>query len=230
MQDLAWKTGRKPPDILPEATVTQIHAAARNEWLGQPEQVQARQDLPIEWNSDKRKRTMVSRFRSMLKEKYGGKLWFQVLISTGTIPCRMLNLANTQLAQRQQPRAPASSRGPAWAAPAGAPTGSQHQVSGQKRQRDAAKRLTRLVGQEDDRRRYATGNLSDSQFAQLQTDAELATRRASDASRASGHSYRLNGQTHGAPETSNFAILLADYCALFDIDVRTGFRRNDRRR
>ena len=32
-------TGRMPPDILPEATVTQILCAARNEWLLQPEQV-----------------------------------------------------------------------------------------------------------------------------------------------------------------------------------------------
>ena len=42
--------------------------------------------------------------------------------------------------------------------------------------------------------------------------------------------FRLNGETHGAPETSNFAILLADFCALLDIDVSTGFPRTDRRR
>ena len=201
--------------------------------MKQPEQVQALERLTrLKYNGDKRKRTMTSKWRTMLKDKYGGVLWFQVLISTGTIPWRMLKMANTQLAQRQQPRAPASSRGPAWAAPAGAPTGSQHQVSGQKRQRDAAKRLTKLVGQEEDRRRYAPyqGKLKDSDFARLQADAQLATKRASDASRASGYAYRLNGQTHGAPETSNFAILLADYCAGFDIDVRTGFPRNDRRR
>jgi hypothetical protein len=227
MQELERKTGRMPPDILPEATVTQIHCDARNECLGQPEQVQARQDLPSEWNSDKRKRTMVSRFRSMLKEKYGGKLWFQVLISTGTIPPLMLRLANLQLAQltlqQKQHRAPASSRGPASAVP----TGSQHVVSGQKRQRQVAKRLTRLVRVEDEKRSYSPsyGNRYDDYFVKLQKDAERATKKASDASRASGYAYTLDGQTHGAPETSNFAILLADYCGELNIDVRTGHRR-----
>jgi hypothetical protein len=177
-----------------------------------------------------RKRTMGSRWRTVLKEKYGGELWFRVLISTGTIPPTMLRLANTQLAQRQQPRAPASSRGPAWAGPAGAPTGSQHQVSGQKRQRQLANRLTKLVRIEEDMWRYGTGRLNDRDLRQLQSDAEWATTRAFEASRASGYSYRLNGETHGAPETSNFAILLASFCASRDIDMRTGFRRPDRRR
>ena len=199
--------------------------------MNQPEQVAAIEHLrTLGWNGEKRNRTMSSRWRTVLKDKYGGVLWFQVLVSTGTIPCRMLELASTQLAQRQQPRAPASSRGPAWAAPAGAPTGSQHQVSGQKRQRDRAKQLTRLVGLEEDRRRYATGRLSDRDFRQLQSEAEWATSRAFEASRASGYSFRLNGETHGAPETSNFAILLADFCALLDIDVSTGFPLSDRRR
>ena len=103
-------------------------------------------------------------------------------------------------------------------------------MSGQKRQRVRARKLTTLLGLEEDRRRYATGQLSDKKFAKLQAEAEWANKRASEASRASGYTYRLNGQTHGAPETSNFAILLADYCAGFDIDVRTGFPRNDRRR
>ena len=173
-----------------------------------------------------------SRWRTVQKDKYGGVLWFQVLLSTGTIPSRMLTLANTQLAQRQQPSAPASSWGPALqrAAPAGAPTGSQHKMSGQKRQRERAKKLTMLLGQEEDRRLYATGQLNDKDFAQLQAEAEWANKRASEASRASGYAYRLNGQTHGAPETSNFAILLADFCTLHDIDVSTGFPRSDRRR
>ena len=219
------------PDILPETTVARLQRDAKSEWMNQPEQVQALEYLrSLGYNGEKRNRTMSSRWRTVLKDKYGGVLWFQVLISTGTIPWRMLKMANTQLAKRQQPRAPASSRGPAWAAPAGAPTGSQHQVSGQKRQRDAAKRLNKLVGQEEDRRLCAQSKLKDRDFARLQADAQLATTRASDASRASGYAYRLNGQTHGAPETSNFAILLADYCAGFDIDVRTGFPRNDRRR
>ena len=154
MQQLAW-TGRVP-DILPEATVAKILCDARNEWLSQPEQVQARKDFPACWNSDKRRRTMASRFRAMLKDKYGGVLWFQVLISTGTIPPRMLKLANLQLAQltlqQKQPRAPASSRGPASAASAGTPTGSQHVVSGPKRQRHNAKKLNKLVREEDERR------------------------------------------------------------------------------
>ena len=112
MQQLAW-TGRVP-DILPEATVSTILCDARNEWLSQPEQVQARKDFPACWNSDKRRRTMASRFRAMLKDKYGGVLWFQVLISTGSIPHRMLELANVQLGQKtlEQNEAAASSRGP----------------------------------------------------------------------------------------------------------------------
>ena len=217
-------TGRVP-DLLPEATVAQLQRYVKSEWMNQPEQLRALESLKsVGYNAGKANRTMHSRWRTVLKVKYGGELWFRVLISTGTIPQTMIKLANKQLAQRQQPRSPASSRGPVRAAPAGAPTGSQHQVSGQKRQRDAAKRLTKLVCQEDDRRRYAPykGKLSDGDFAQLQSDAQLATKRASDASRASGYAYKLDGQTHGAPETSIFAILLADFCGELNIDVRTG--------
>ena len=218
-------TGRVP-DIFPESTVARLQRCAKFEWMNQPEQVAAIEHLRKRGlNGDKRTRTMASRWRTVLKDKYGGVLWFQVLVSTGTIPPKMLKLANTQLAQRQQPSAPASSWGPALqrAAPAGAPTGSQHKMSGQKRDRGWARKLTNRVGQEEERRLYATGQLDDNSFAKLQEQADRATRRASEASRASGYSYRLNGETHGAPESSNFAILLADYCALHDIDVSTGF-------
>ena len=218
-------TGRVP-DIFPESTVEQLRKCAKSEWMNQPEQVAAIAHFKtLGWNGDRRTRTMASRWRTVQKDKYGGVLWFQVLLSTGTIPSRMLTLANTQLAQRQQPSAPASSWGPALqrAAPAGAPTGSQHKMSGQKRDRGWARKLTNRVGQEEERRLYATGRLDDYGFAKLQEQADRATRKASEASRASGYSYRLNGETHGAPESSNFAILLADYCALHDIDVSTGF-------
>ena len=224
-------TGRVP-DILPEATVAQLQRNAKSEWMNQPEQLQALESLKrsVGFNADKANRTMHSRWRTVLKVKYGGELWFRVLISTGTIPPTMLRLANRQLAQRQQPRSPASSRGPVRAAPAGAPTGSQHQVSGQKRQRQLANRLTKQVRLEEDRRRYGTGQLNDRDLRQLQSEAEWATSRAFEASRASGYSFRLNGETHGAPETSNFAILLANFCALHEIDVSTGFPRTHRRR
>ena len=218
-------TGRVP-DIFPESTVEQLRKCAKFEWMNQPEQVAAIAHFKtLGWNGDRRTRTMASRWRTVQKDKYGGVLWFQVLLSTGTIPSRMLTLANTQLAQRQQPSAPASSWGPALqrAAPAGAPTGSQHKMSGQKRDRGWARKLTNRVGQEEERRLYATGRLDDYGFAKLQEQADRATRKATEASRASGYSYRLNGETHGAPESSNFAILLADYCALHDIDVSTGF-------
>ena len=218
-------TGRVP-DIFPESTVEQLRKCAKSEWMNQPEQVAAIAHFKtLGWNGDRRTRTMASRWRTVQKDKYGGVLWFQVLLSTGTIPSRMLTLANTQLAQRQQPSAPASSWGPALqrAAPAGAPTGSQHKMSGQKRDRGWARKLTNRVGQEEERRLYATGRLDDYGFAKLQEQADRATRKATEASRASGYSYRLNGETHGAPESSNFAILLAEYCALHDIDVSTGF-------
>ena len=220
------------PDILPEAAVQKVLCKVRNEWLSQPEQLQAFNDF--QGTRDKAKRTMVSRFRSMLKEKYGGVLWFQVLISTGTIPPLMLKLANLQLTQltlqQRQPRAPASSRGPASAASAGAPTGSQHVVSGPKRQRQHANKLNKHVREEDEWRRSCsydsygkhTDRKSDADFAKLQSDAEWATKRASDASRASGHHFTLDGQNYGAPDTSNFAILLADFCGELNIDVRTG--------
>jgi len=38
-------------------------------------------------------------------------------------------------------------------------------------------------------------------------------------SNASGHHYKLDGQSYGELETSNFAILVADFCGEFDIDV-----------
>ena len=185
-------TGRVP-DIFPESTVARLQRCAKFEWMNQPEQVAAIEHLrALGWNGEKRNRTMSSRWRTVLKDKYGGVLWFQVLVSTGTIPSRMLKLANTQLAQRQQPRAPASSREPAlqWAAPAGAPTGSQHQVSGQKRQRQLANRLTKQVRLEEDRRRYGGGQLNDRDLRHLQSEAQWATSRAFEASRASGYDFR----------------------------------------
>ena len=215
------------PDIIPGATVVNLLRDVRQEWMSKPEQLQARND--IVGTSDHRRRTMASRWRAMLKAKYGGALWCQVLISTGTIPPRMLELANLQLAQltlqQKQPRAPASSRGPASAASAGAPTGSQHVVSGQKRQRQHAKKLGKAVHEEEERRSsygsYAYWT-SDAQFLKLKSDAENAMTRALGASRASGHHFTLDGQNYGAPDSSNFAILLAEFCMELNLDVRTG--------
>ena len=227
--------GRRVPDILPEVTVTQVICDARTEWLSQPEQKQSH-DMLLKrpgMNRDRAKRTMASRFRSMLKEKYGGVLWFQVLISTGSIPPRMLELANVQLAQRtleQKHRAPASPRGPAE------PIGSQHVVSVAKRQRQLAKQKIKVVREETEKRSsYSyygnhTDRMSDEGFAKLQAEAAVALRRASDKSQASGHAYKLDGQTYGAPQTSSFAILLAEYCNERHISVTTGFRNEVRNR
>ena len=230
MDELAF-AGRVP-DILPEVTVRQVKNDAFKEWLSQPEQQQSYSTVLERpgMNRDRTKRTMESRFRTMLKDKYGGVLWFQVLISTGSIPPRMLELANVQLAQQtleQKHRAPASSRGPASAASAGEPTGSQHVVSVAKRQRQHANRMIKAVREETEKRSsYYYGNhtdrKSDEEFAKLQAEAQQALRRASDGSRASGHAYKLDGQAYGAPETSNFAILLADFCGELNINVRTG--------
>ena len=218
------------PDILPETMVESVICDARNEWLSQKEQRQSFKELTLKrgWTRDKAKRTMNSRFRSMLQKNYGGLIWFQVLISTGSIPPRMLELANLQLGQKtleQKHNAPASSRGPASA---GEPTGSQHRVSVPKRQRQQANRILRAVREETEKRSSYYGNrterMSDEDFAKLQGEAERAVKRALDGSRASGHAYKLDGQAYGAPETSNFAILLADYCGENNINVATGVR------
>ena len=223
--------GRRP-DILPEDTVRQVIRDARNEWLGQPEQQQSFKELTLDgMTRDRAKRTMTSRFRTMLREKYGGDLWFKVLISTGSIPALFLELANAQVATGTLERkhiAPASSRGPASAASAGKPTGSHHVVSLPKRQRNNANKLMKAVRAESDMQSsYCDNNSkrkSPEEFAQLQAEAERARWRASESSRASGHAYKMNGEAHGAPETSKFAILLADYCGQMHINVATGFR------
>ena len=221
--------GRRP-DILPEDTVRQVIRDARNEWLDQPEQQQSFNELTRDMTRDRAKRTMASRFRTMLREKYGGDLWFKVLISTGSIPPLFLELANAQVATGTLERkhiAPASSRGPASAASAGKPTGSHHVVSLPKRQRNNANKLLKAVRAESDMQSsYCDNNSkrkSRGEFAQMQAEAERARWRASESSRASGHAYKMNGEAHGAPETSKFAILLADYCGEMHINVATGF-------
>ena len=221
--------GRRP-DILPEDTVRQVIRDARNEWLGQPEQQQSFNELTPHMTRGNAKRTMTSRFRTMLREKYGGDLWFKVLISTGSIPPLFLELANAQVATGTLERkhiAPASSRGPASAASAGKPTGSHHVVSLPKRQRNNANKLMKAVRAESDMQSsYCDNNSkrkSPEEFAQMQAEAERARWRASESSRASGHAYKMNGEAHGAPETSKFAILLTDYCGQMHINVATGF-------
>ena len=224
------------PVLLPETMVGQVIREARTEWMGQPGQKKSFDELVTRLGTrDKAKRTMTSRFRSMVKDKYGGFLWFQVLISTGAIPDRMLELANLQLGQKaseqqgrrgsdQKHKAPASSPGPASA---GEPIGSQHRVSFSKRQRQEAKKIIKAVREETEKRSYGNSTewMSDAQFARLQGDADLALKRARDWSQASGHHYKLDGQAYGVPETSNFAILLADYCGELGINVATGDRR-----
>jgi len=64
--------------------------------------------------------------------------------------------------------------------------------------------------------------MSEVDFVRLQDDANRALNKARDLSQASGHAYKLDGQSYGMPEASNFAILLADYCAELDINVATG--------
>ena len=222
--------GRRP-DILPEDTVRQVIRDARNEWLDQPEQQQSFNELTRDMTRDRAKRTMASRFRTMLREKYGGDLWFKVLISTGWIPPLFLELANAQVATGTLERkhiAPASSRGPASAASAGKPTGSHHVVSLPKRQRNNANKLLKAVRAESDMQSSYYGNNTDrkslEEFAKMQAEADRAVRRASESSRASGHAYKMNGEAHGAPQTSKFAILLTDYCGEMHINVATGFR------
>ena len=75
-------TGRVP-DIFPESTVARLQGSAKSEWMNQPEQVAAIEHLrTLGWNGEKRNRTMSSRWRTVQKDKYGGVLWFQVLLST----------------------------------------------------------------------------------------------------------------------------------------------------
>ena len=212
------------PVILPETAVADVICKARKEWMSQPEQERAFNELVTEhsWSRDKAKRTMTSRFRTMLKDHYGGVLWFRVLIWTGSIPHRMHELANVQLGQKtlEQNKAPASSRRPASA---GEPIGSQHRVSEAKRIRGHAKKLMRSVREEADRRSYYDkSNMSDEAYAKLKEDADRAHKKAFQVSQASGHAYKLDGQAYGSPETSNFGILLADFCGEFHINVATG--------
>ena len=223
-----WRRSGLEPALLPEAEVASMIADLRNEWLSQPDQKKSFDDLVgrLRLTRDRAIRTMKSRFRSMMKDKFGGILWLQVLISTGSIPNRILELANLQLGQKaleQKYKAPASSPGPASA---GVPTGSQHRVSVAKRQRHEAKKLTKAERNETDSRRYGDPNewMSEADFVKLQDNATRALNKAQRTSDASGHAYRLDGQWHGMPEASNFAILLAEYCAEFGIDVATGVR------
>ena len=137
----------------------------------------------------------------------------------------MLELANVQLGQKtlEQNKAPASSRGPASA---GEPIGCQHRVSTAKRQCNQAKKLIRAVREEAEQRSsyYYNSKMSDEAYVKLQENADRAYKRASEVSQASGHAYKLDGQAYGAPETSNFAILLADFCREHNINVATGVR------
>ena len=51
--------------------------------------------------------------------------------------------------------------------------------------------------------------MSEVGFVRLQDDADRALNKARDLSKASGHAYKLGGQSYGVPVASNFAILLA---------------------
>ena len=68
--------------LLPETTVVKVICDARNEWISQPEQQKLSAELASRTTRDMARRTMVSKFRSMVRQNYGGFLWFQVLIST----------------------------------------------------------------------------------------------------------------------------------------------------
>jgi len=225
MQELR-RSGLEPA-LLPEAEVASMIADLRKEWLSQPDQKKSFDDLVgrLSLTRDRAIRTMKIRFRSMVKDKFGGILWLQVLISTGSIPNRILELANLQIGQKaleQKYKAPASSPVPASA---GVPTGSQHRVSLAKRQRHETNKMTKDVREETEKRSYGNRDewMSDADCARLQHDAKRTFKRARVLSQARGHAYKLDGQSYGAPEASNFAILLADYCGELDINVATGF-------
>ena len=107
------------------------------EWLSQPEQKASFDELVGRLGThDKALRTMTRiRFRSMVKEKFGGLIWLQVLISAGSIPNRALKNADLRHGWKvfeQKYLIPASSPRPVFA---GEPTGSQLRVSAAKRQR-----------------------------------------------------------------------------------------------
>ena len=212
--------------LLPEATVVKVICDTCDKWISQPEQKKLKADLGSHMTCDHAARTMKGKFRSMVQQTYGDYLWFQVLISTGSIPPRMLELANLRLGQKaleQKRKAPASSREPASA---GEPTGSQHRVSVPKRQRTEATKILRAAHEENEQLSsyYYNSKMSAEAYVKLQENADRAYKWASEVSQASGHAYKLDGQAYGAPETGNFAILLADLCGELNINVAPGVR------
>ena len=220
------------PTVLPETTVTQIINEARSEWMNQDEQKKAFDELAKRLGTrDKAKRAMTSRFRTMVKDKYGGYLWLQVITATGTIPKRMLELASKQLNDRMLENQGARRAG-ALASSQGLAVGPQHRVSYAKRQRREAKKCLKAVQVEMDKRRYDSRHewMPQADFVRLQRETDRVVARASRVSEESGNRYKLYGKSHGAPPISNFAILMADYCRELDIDVATGVHRQARGR
>ena len=85
--------------------------------------------------------------------------------------------------------------------------------------------MLKALREEADRRSYYyNSKMSEEAYAKLKEDADRAYKRASEVSQASGHAYTLVGQAYGAPETSNFALLLADFCREHGINIATGVR------
>ena len=119
--------------ILPVHIVKEIVNHIRNLWREAPQQQDAVEILVTSGLTRGRaKRTLTSRWCTMMKDMFGGLLWFQVIVATGTIPERMLKLANAILASQAWERPAASSQGPP-PRDHHRPGGSQHKVSPQKK-------------------------------------------------------------------------------------------------
>ena len=207
--------------VLPVDEVARILQETRVAWLAEPAQQEARAAFPKWWNGDKKARTMKSRWRTVLQKQFGGQLWFQVIAATGTIPTRMLELANTQLACRALERE-------APAAATQRPGGSQHRVSHAKKLRQGAKKLQRAVEDERDRQRFgrapSDAEIPTWEFRKLEEHAADVKANAIRVSQASGHAYQMDGEQVGEADSGHFAMMMSQFCADYGIDHRTGLR------
>ena len=196
--------------------VAETARVTRKQWVASQRRVV--DELAEQYGTrDKATRAMHSRFRAMLRGQYGGVLWCHVIAPLGTIPERVLALANAILDEKmwmeageeqsgeavsdsKRPRPRSSLPGPPQGAerPAAPPRGPSHLVSEAKKQRAVVRRLAQGLQEERERIRWDSEAVPPWRMEQLTAKVDRAKRRAVETSERSGNPCIMDGGTVGS--------------------------------
>jgi hypothetical protein len=186
------------------------HSLRENAWLPRPQQEDVKKELFAAWKVEKAEkireikdrrgaqhkvyRDVRSIYRTWCYNTFGGQEWLWIVIAAGHLNTALLECMNEALAaKKDEIRQRAAAGGPAWvdAVPAaprdrGPKKGNQHHKSTAKLKREAAKKQSRVVEQQDTRYKMGLCEMTGRDWHKMVAKRDHLWNEAEEASYAAG--------------------------------------------